>query len=89
MSQNRKRLSPGLLVRIIPIAAWHGLKVGLIAAILLIPAFLAMRAAGISLQDPGVLLPLGAILVFVLLPVSFFEARRADLTGQMRRAIEG
>ena len=88
MSQTRKPLTPGIFVRIAPLAAWHGLKVGLFASLLLIPSLLAMRAAGISLQDPGVMLPFGAIMMLLLLPVSFFEARRSDLKGRMRRAIE-
>lgn len=88
MSEPRQRLTIGMLARILPLAAWHGLKIGLAAAIVLMPLLLAVRAAGFSLQDAGVLFPLAAIMVLIMLPVSFFEAHRSDLKGRMQRAID-
>lgn len=65
------------LLTILPGAAWHGLKIGLVAAVLALAVLPILHLAGLNLADRFVALTTGAVLVAVLLPISILEARRS------------
>lgn len=65
------------LITILPGAAWHGLKIGLVAAILVLTVLPVLHLAGLNLADRTVALSTGAVFVAVLLPISIMEARRS------------
>jgi thiol:disulfide interchange protein len=73
-------------MRILPLAAWHGLKVGLAGGLLIAVIGWPMAVFEIDLRNPVIIAILAISVTAVLIPVSLWEARRSHLAERMRAA---
>lgn len=67
------------MIAFLPHAAWHGLKVGAMSAVILMPVLFLLWSTGLSLRDPLVFIPVVVMLFAIILPLSIFEAERTGL----------
>lgn len=72
--------------RILPLVAWHGLKIGLAGGLLIAVIGWPMAALDIDLRNPVIVAVLAISMTGVLIPVSLWEARRSHLAERMRAA---